>query len=213
MSDHTHHAAILSSVNNVMLLTLMFLTISFFINEFTLPFQPLRAQDESGSDDDEDSDDDSNWDNDSSSSSSSGDSDDDGLPAAGGPQLKGRAFWLKRAEVVKVKVGKDKVGRSEERKRLKEEAAKLREEEARAGSAGGVGERGGLLLPAEATLTPSLIQKKSLEILSSRGRKVSFGADGISYRSTRPFSPDPPLLTSLPRRVPTPRCYWHSLRR
>jgi hypothetical protein len=44
------------------------------------------------------------------------------------------------------------------------------EEEARAAG----GERGGLgLLPSEATLTPSLIQKKSLEILSSRGRKVS----------------------------------------
>lgn len=185
----THHAATVSSVNNVMLHTLMFLTISFLINKFTLPFQPLRAQDESGSDDDEDSDDDSNWDNDSSSSSSSGDSNDDGLMAAGGPQLKGRAFWLKRAEVVKVKVGKDKVGRSEERKRLKEEAATLRaqEEEARAGSAGGMGEKGGLLLPSEATLTPSLIQKKSLEILSSRGRKVSSDADGIFYRSTRPF--------------------------
>ena len=183
----THHAVIVSSVNDVMLHTLMFLTISFLINEFTLPFQPLRAQDESGSGDDEDSDDDSNWDNDSSSSSSSGDSDDDGLPAAGGPQLKGRAFWLKRAEVVKVKVGKDKVGRSEERKRLKEEAATLRaqEEEARAGSAGGMGEKGGLLLPAEATLTPSLIQKKSLEILSSRGRKVSSGDGIISDRPGR----------------------------
>ena len=128
-------------------------------------------QDEASSDDD-DSDDSSNWDSDSSTSSSSDDSDDDGLPAAG-TQLKGRAFWLKRASVVKTKVEKDKVGRSEERKRLKEEAAKLRvqqEEEARATA----GERGGLgLLPAEATLTPSLIQKKSLEILSSRGRKVS----------------------------------------
>jgi hypothetical protein len=36
------------------------------------------------------------------------------------------------------------------------------------------GERDGLgMLPVEAALTPSLIQKKSLEILSSRGRKVS----------------------------------------
>ena len=144
----------------------------------------MRVQDES--DDGDDSDDDSNWDSESSSSASSGDSDDDG-PAAGGPQLKGRAFWLKRAEVVKVKVGKDKVGRSEERKRLKEEAATLRaqEEEARAGSAGGMGEKGGLLLPAEATLTPSLIQKKSLEILSSRGRKVSSGDGIISDRPGR----------------------------
>jgi hypothetical protein len=154
-----------------------------------LPFRPCGAQDKSGSgsDDVDDSDDESNWDSDSSSSSSSGDSDDDGLPAAGGAQLKGRAFWLKRASVVKAKVEKDKVGRSEERKRLKEEAARLRarqEEEARAGSAGEMaGERGGALLPAEATLTPSLIQKKSLEILSSRGRKASSdAADGCFCR-------------------------------
>lgn len=66
---------------------------------------------------------------------------------------------------MKEKVEKDKQGRSEERKRQKEEAAKARavaEEEAR--------ERGTM---KEEDLTPSLIQKKSLEIVSSRGRKGS----------------------------------------
>lgn len=112
-------------------------------------------------DSDDDSDDSSeDWDNDSSSSSSDSDSDDEG---AG--QLKGRARWLKRTTVVKEKVEKDKQGRSEERKRAKEEAAKLRaqqEEEAK--------KEGEL---KEEDLTPSLIQKRSLEIISSRGRKGS----------------------------------------
>ncbi len=119
------------------------------------------TQDESDSDDDDDSDDSSNWESDSSSSSSE-DSDDAGGEAG---ELKGRARWLKRTTVVKEKVSKDKVGRSEERKRAKEEAAKLRaqqEEEAR--------EKGQL---AEEYRTPSAIQKRSLEILSSRGRKGS----------------------------------------
>ena len=92
---------------------------------------------------------------------------------AGGPVLKGRAFWLKKTTVTKVKVEKDKLGRSEERKRLKEERLR-KEAEEKAADAAMNGERGGIgLLPAEATLTPSLIQKKSLEILSSRGRKGS----------------------------------------
>jgi len=104
------------------------------------------------------SDDSSDWDNDSSSSSSSSDSE-----AGDAGELKGRARWLKKTTVVKEKEVKDKAGRSEERKRAKEEAAKLRaqqEEEARA-----AGEL------KEEDLTPSLIQKKSLEIMSSRGRK------------------------------------------
>jgi hypothetical protein len=134
---------------------LLFLLIKYFSLNNSL------TQDESDSDDDDDSDDSSNWESDSSSSSSE-DSDDAGGEAG---ELKGRARWLKRTTVVKEKVSKDKVGRSEERKRAKEEAAKLRaqqEEEAR--------EKGQL---AEEYRTPSAIQKRSLEILSSRGRKGS----------------------------------------
>ena len=106
------------------------------------------------------SDDSVDWDNDSSDSDSDSDSD------ASGPtsELKGRSFWLKRTTVVKEKVVKDKQGRSEERKRAKEEAAKqraLQEEEAREKALN------------EEELTPSAIQKRALEIVSSRGRKGS----------------------------------------
>jgi hypothetical protein len=89
----------------------------------------LRAQDKSGSNNNNDNDDldnGSNWDSNSSSSSLSGNFDNNSLPAAGGAQLKGRALWLKRALVVKAKVKRDKVSWSEERKRIKEEAARLR---------------------------------------------------------------------------------------
>ena len=112
------------------------------------------------SDSGSDSDDSSDWDNDSSSSSSSDDSD-----AAGAGELKGRARWLKRTTVVKEKVEKDKAGRSEERKKAKEEAARLRAEAEAAAK-----EKGQL---KEEDLTPSLVQKKSVEIVSSRGRKGS----------------------------------------
>lgn len=172
----------------------------------------LHRKDGSESDDDDDSDDSSNWDSNSSSSSSSDDSDDDGLPTAGA-QLKGRAFWLKKAAVVKTKVEKDKVGRSEERKRLKEEAARVRAQQDQEGRASG-GERDGLgLLPAEATLTPSLIQKKSLEILSSRGRKVSLTPRISSCSRIPVHSSLPGRSTFFPlSRVPTPRRCWRSWR-
>jgi len=133
----------------------------------------IQTQDESDDDDDDSDDDSSDWDNDSSDNSSSDDDSDDDMPTAGagGPVLKGRAFWLKKTTVTKVKVEKDKLGRSEERKRLKEERLR-KEAEEKAADAAMNGERGGIgLLPSEAVLTPSLIQKKSLEILSSRGRK------------------------------------------
>ena len=58
---------------------------------------------------------------------------------------------------------KDKAGRSEERKRAKEEAAKLKAQQEAEKA-----EKGDL---KEEDLTPSLIQKKTLEIVSSRGRK------------------------------------------
>ena len=65
--------------------------------------------------------------------------------------------------VVKEKVEKDKAGRSEARKAAKEEAAKLREaKEAEEKEKG---------LVKEEDLTPSYIQKRSFEIVSSRGRK------------------------------------------
>jgi translation initiation factor 3 subunit C len=121
------------------------------------PFFILQDNDsdeESGSDDDE-----SNWDQSSSSSSSDSDSD-----AGGAGELKGRARWLKRTTVVKEKVEKDKAGRAEERKKAKEEAAKAKaaaEEAARTSKS----------LDSDANLTPSLIHKKTLEIVSSRGRK------------------------------------------
>ena len=111
--------------------------------------------------DDDDSDDSSNWDSDSSSDSSS---DDDSAVADGTSELKGRARWLKRTTVVKEKVEKDKQGRSEERKKAKEEAAKLRAAQA---------EQREKDQMKEEDLTPSLVQKKSLEIVSSRGRKGS----------------------------------------
>jgi len=60
-------------------------------------------------------------------------------------------------------VEKDKAGRSEERKRAKEEAAKLKAQQEAEKA-----EKGEL---KEEDLTPSLIQKKTLEIVSSRGRK------------------------------------------
>ena len=110
--------------------------------------------------DDDDSDDSSNWDSDSSSDSSS----DDSAVADGTSELKGRARWLKRTTVVKEKVEKDKQGRSEERKKAKEEAAKLRAAQA---------EQREKDQMKEEDLTPSLVQKKSLEIVSSRGRKGS----------------------------------------
>mmetsp|Transcript_40815 Transcript_40815/g.73574 ORF Transcript_40815/g.73574 Transcript_40815/m.73574 type:complete len:987 (-) Transcript_40815:491-3451(-) len=121
------------------------------------------ASDSDGSDSDSDgSDASSNWDNDSSDSDS--DSDDD-VPGGATGELKGRSLWLKRVEVVKEKVVKDKVGRSEEKKRAKAERAEIlaqQEEE--------VKEKGTL---KEEDLTPSSIQKRSLEIVSSRGRKGS----------------------------------------
>jgi len=65
--------------------------------------------------------------------------------------------------VVKEKVEKDKAGRSEARKAAKEEAAKLREaKEAEEKDKGAI---------KEEDLTPSYIQKRSFEIVSSRGRK------------------------------------------
>merc|ERR1719203_164512 len=119
-----------------------------------------KAAAESDSDSDsDDSDASSNWDNDSESDSSDDDSD-----AGATGELKGRARWLKRVEVVKKKTVKDKMGRSEERKRVKAEAAELKaqDEEAK--------EKGAL---KEEELTPSSIRVKSLEIISSRGRKGS----------------------------------------
>ncbi|KAL7537813.1 hypothetical protein ACHAXR_008109, partial [Thalassiosira sp. AJA248-18] len=101
-----------------------------------------------------------NWDSDSSDSSD--DSDDD---AEGAGELKGRARWLKRTTVVEKKEVKDKDRRSKERKAAKEEAAKLRAQQEEEAKAKGVLE--------EEDLTPSSIQKKSLEIVSSRGRKGS----------------------------------------
>ena len=65
---------------------------------------------------------------------------------------------------MKEKVEKDKQGRSEERKKAKEEAAKLRAAQA---------EQREKDQMKEEDLTPSLVQKKSLEIVSSRGRKGS----------------------------------------
>ena len=65
--------------------------------------------------------------------------------------------------VVKEKVEKDKAGRSAARKAAKEEAAKLREaKEAEEKDKGAI---------KEEDLTPSYIQKRSFEIVSSRGRK------------------------------------------
>lgn len=58
---------------------------------------------------------------------------------------------------------KDKAGRSEERKRAKEEAAKVKaQQDAEKAKEGEF---------KEEDLTPSLVQKKTLEIVSSRGRK------------------------------------------
>jgi hypothetical protein len=156
---------------------LVFLYFKKTHNYLLIHYFLIQPQDESDDDDDDDDSDDdsSDWDNDSSDNSSSDDDSDDDMPTAGagGPVLKGRAFWLKKTTVTKVKVEKDKLGRSEERKRLKEERLR-KEAEEKAADVTMNGERGGIgLLPAEATLTPSLIQKKSLEILSSRGRKGS----------------------------------------
>lgn len=100
-----------------------------------------------------------NWDqSDDDSSSSDSDSDD-----GGAGELKGRARWLKRTTVVKEKVEKDKAGRAEERKKAKEEAAKAK-------AAADQAAKDAKNLDADA-LTPSLIQKKTLEIVASRGRK------------------------------------------
>lgn len=115
--------------------------------------------DESGSD----SDDSSEWGSSSSSSSSSSDSSAAG--GAGQTQPKGRAFWLKKTTVVKEKVEKDKEKRGEERKRAKEEAARAK---AIAEAASVTSTK--TFLPEE-SLTPSLINKKTLEVVSSRGRK------------------------------------------
>ena len=110
------------------------------------------------SDSGSDSDDSSDW-----GESSDSDSSDSESEAGGAGELKGRARWLKRTTVVKEKVEKDKAGRSEERKRAKEEAARLKaEQEAQKAEEGQL---------KEEDLTPSLIQKKTLEIVSSRGRK------------------------------------------
>eukprot|EP00578_Thalassiosira_sp_NH16_P014065 CAMPEP_0181105740 /NCGR_PEP_ID=MMETSP1071-20121207/16152_1 /TAXON_ID=35127 /ORGANISM="Thalassiosira sp., Strain NH16" /LENGTH=432 /DNA_ID=CAMNT_0023189085 /DNA_START=96 /DNA_END=1390 /DNA_ORIENTATION=- len=123
-----------------------------------------KSDSDSDSDSDDsgdDSDDSENWDSDSSSDSS----DDDSVAGGADGELKGRARWLKRTVVTTEKVTKDKAGRSEERKRAKEEAAKLKakaDEDAK--------ESGKL---KEEDLTPSSIQKRSLEIVSSRGRKGS----------------------------------------
>ena len=123
---------------------------------------PLHPNPQSSSlQDSDDSEDSSNWDSDSSSDSSSDDSD----AADGTSELKGRARWLKRTTVVTEKVTKDKQGRSEERKKAKEEAAKLKAQQDAEAK-----EKGQL---KEEDLTPSLVQKKSLEIVSSRGRKGS----------------------------------------
>lgn len=105
------------------------------------------------------SDDSSNWDNDSSSSDSSSDSEADGVS-----ELKGRARWLKRTVEVKKKVVKNKELRSEARKLAKEEAEKLKAAEGEAAKEKAL---------KEEDLTPSLVMKKSLEIVSSRGRKGS----------------------------------------
>jgi hypothetical protein len=67
---------------------------------------------------------------------------------------------------VKEKVEKDKAARAEERKKAKEEAA-------RAKAAAEEAAKISRIVDAEDTnLTPSLIQKKTLEVVSSRGRKV-----------------------------------------
>ena len=66
---------------------------------------------------------------------------------------------------MKEKVEKDKAARAEERKKAKEEAA-------RAKAAAEEAAKISRIVDAEDTnLTPSLIQKKTLEIVSSRGRK------------------------------------------
>lgn len=107
-----------------------------------------------------------NWDQSSSSSSSDSDSEDEG---AG--ELKGRARWLKRTTVVKEKVEKDKAGRAEERKKAKEAAAQAK-------AAAEQAARDAKNLDADdANLTPSIIQKRTLEIIASRGRKGSNNQD------------------------------------
>jgi hypothetical protein len=126
-----------------------------------LIFLSFDPQDSDSDDDAESDDDDSvNWDQSSSSSSSDSDSDDGGVG-----ELKGRARWLKRTTVVKEKVEKDKAGRAEERKKAKEAAA-----QAKAAAEQAAKDAKNLDLD-DANLTPSLIQKRTLEIVASRGRK------------------------------------------
>ena len=121
-----------------------------------LIYTQLHQDDDSGSDSDSASD----WA--SSSSSSDDDSDSD---AGAEQQLKGRAFWLKKTTIVKEKVVKDKEGRGEDRKKAKEEAAR-----AKALAEATTITSTKTFLPEE-NLTPSLINKKTMEVVSSRGRK------------------------------------------
>lgn len=122
---------------------------------------------DSDSDDGSGSDDDSvDWDASSSSSSESESEDEEGVG-----QLKGRARWLKRTTVVKEKVEKDKAGRAEERKKAKEEAAKAK------AAAEQAAKDAKNLDADDANLTPSLINKRTLEIVASRGRKGTNNQD------------------------------------
>jgi len=125
---------------------------------------------QSKSDDDSGSDDDSQWAS-SSSSSSSSSSDDEGMS-----ELKGRAKWLKKTTIVKEKVVKDKDAKAKAKEEAKRaaEAAKLAAEIA-AATAGAASSRA--ILPEDESLTPSILEKKCKEIISSRGRK---GADSRS---------------------------------
>lgn len=134
----------------------MFLVIlHLFLQNHTFFPQDSDSDEESGSDDDS-----VNWDQSSSSSSSDSEAEDGGVG-----ELKGRARWLKRTTVVKEKVEKDKAGRAEERKKAKEEAAKAK-------AAAEQAKKDAQSLDADdANLTPSLIQKKTLEVVASRGRK------------------------------------------
>lgn len=117
---------------------------------------------DSGSDSDSDSDDDSGESEDwASSSESSSSSDSDAGEYA---ELKGRARWLKKNTVVKKKniVSKEEKEKNRLQKKAEREKEKLLQQEAAVSSK--------TILP-EANLTPSILDRKVNEIVSSRGKK------------------------------------------
>lgn len=122
----------------------------------------VSSDSDSDSDGDSDSSDEDEWASDSSSDSSE---DED---EAGVGELKGRARWLKQTVVVKEKVVKDKEGRGKDRKAAKEEAVLAK------AVAEAISPTSTKTFIPEENLTPSVIKKKTLEVVSSRGRK---GAD------------------------------------